>query len=385
MKTLGSAISYGLLLALAAGACDDEPPSGQLSHEGEPCDTPDEAQACGEDGVEICLGGTWSACSSPCSDPGATRPCTTQDDYSGIEHCIAHGSGLPRWSTCSVGHEGEPCATPDEAQACGDAGVELCDYDTWSACFDVCSELGATRPCTTEEKNPGVERCVVTPDPDFPPFWGTCAPDFCEPGKSTDCGSEFGGSWLCLVDEKGVTSQDPDSCNTPLVLAFDTRVPVFTTPLAAATFDISGANACTTPDWPTAATPWLARDLDRSGAIDGGHELFGNGTLLPSGDHARHGFEALAQLDSNLDGAITPADLAWPELLLWSDHNSDRRSTHWELLPLPAHGVTSLSLDYHLAPVCDSRGNCSRERASFTREHTSRARGDIIDVYLQCE
>lgn len=109
-------------------------------------------------------------------------------------------------------------------------------------------------------------------------------------------------------------------------------------------------------------------------------------SLLPSGDHARHGFEALAQLDSNLDGAITPADLAWPELLLWSDHNSDRRSTHWELLPLPAHGVTSLSLDYHLAPVCDSRGNCTRERASFTLDHsTSRARADILDVYLRCE
>ena len=294
-------------------------------------------------------------------------------------------------SACVSGHEGEPCDTPNKVQECGDDGVELCDHNKWSACFDACNELGATRECMTEENTPGIERCVVTTDPDFPPLWGTCAPDVCKPGESIDCGfepdSEFAGSTQgCLVDKFGVTHWDDEACITPLVLAFDARDPVFTAPQSGASFDISSTNTCTTPDWPTAATPWLARDLDRSGSIDGGHELFGNGTILPSGDHARHGFAALASVDSNLDGAITPADLAWPELLLWSDHDSDRRSTGWELLPLHAHGVASISLDYYLAPVCDPRGNCSRERASFTLNHnSSQAHGEVIDVYLRCE
>ena len=249
-----------------------------------------------------------------------------------------------------------------------------------------CSEIGETRPCSDDDM-PWVERCVEGSG--SRPVWGTCAADLCEPGESLSCEDPRGGG-DCLVDEFGATYvQDEGSingCDTPLVLAFDARDPVFTAPLSAAPFDISGANTCTTPDWPTAATPWLARDLDRSGSIDGGHELFGNGTLLPSGDHARHGFAALASVDSNLDGAITPQDLAWPELLLWSDYDSDRRSTGWELLPLHAHGVAAISLDYHLAPVCDSRGNCSRERAAFTLNHnTSRAHGEVIDVYLRCE
>ena len=386
MNILWSARSYGFLIALAAGACDDEQPPG---HEGEPCATPHHAQACG-DGVEVCLdSGEWSACVHPCNEPGATRPCTTGDDYPGIESCdVTAVPGVHSWSTCS--HEGVPCDTPNKVQECGADGVELCDYSQWTACFDACSELGATRACTITEDTTGIERCVESSG--SRPFWGTCAPEVCEPGESMDCGfppdSEFAGSTRgCLVDKYGVTNWDEEACSTPLVLAFAARDPIFTAPQsAAATFDISGANTCTTPDWPTAATPWLARDLDRSGSIDGGHELFGNGTLLPSGDHARHGFAALASVDSNLDGAITPADLAWPELLLWSDYDSDRRSTGWELLPLHAHGVAAISLDYHLAPVCDSRGNCSRERAAFTLNHnTSRAHGEVIDVYLRCE
>ncbi|MBK7827678.1 hypothetical protein [Nannocystis sp.] len=319
MKTLWTARNYGFLVALAAGACDDDQPAGD-------------------------------------------------DDQ-------------------PAGHEGEPCGTFDVAQACGD-GIELCPGNVWSACFDACSEVGATRACTTEANTPGVERCVVTPAPGLPPFWGTCAPDECEPGEDVPCSSGEGAN-ECRMDAYGASYEYDDGisgCSTPLVLAFAARDPVFTAPQSGASFDISSTNTCTTPDWPTAATPWLARDLDRSGSIDGGHELFGNGTILPSGDHARHGFAALASVDSNLDGAITPADLAWPELLLWSDYDSDRRSTGWELLPLHAHGVAAISLDYHLAPVCDARGNCSRERAAFTLNHnTSQAHGEVIDVYLRCE
>ncbi len=249
-----------------------------------------------------------------------------------------------------------------------------------------------------------VERCVRSPD--YGLVWGVCADDVCTPGEAYTCEREPEDEnldppkfYYCLVDELGVASADSDVCfvdevTTPLLLAFDDHEPAFRLPLGGAEFDVDGRGRCTTPDWPTASTPWLARDLDRSGSIDGGHELFGNGTLLASGRYAEHGFAALAELDEDGDGLITAADPAWPELLLWADVDGDRRTDAWELLPLAAVGVDSLSLEFQVDPRCDPRGNCWREQASFTRAQSAGAQtmsgqhrppaGRVLDVYLAC-
>ncbi|MEZ4383624.1 MAG: calcium-binding protein [Nannocystaceae bacterium] len=291
--------------------------------------------------------------------------------------------------------EGEVCEAPaGEAAPCTDdedeLGNEFCitDWTTyeshWSACFiETCEAHGERRDCS----GGGVQYCFRASE-EFN-HWGEClkTPE-CEPGEERSCGlgGDFDFSMTCRLDSVGEPGWNPEDCNTPLVLSFDGRAPAFAAPpAAAAAFDINGAGACVSPEWPTAATPWLALDRDRNGAIDGGHELFGNGTRMASGRRADQGFDALSDLDSDNDGRITPADAAWDELVLWADHDGDRQSSGWELLPLAAYGVESIDLDYRAERVCDSRGNCGNERAAFTfRDGGAARQGEVVDVYVAC-
>jgi hypothetical protein len=182
-------------------------------------------------------------------------------------------------------------------------------------------------------------------------------------GNTFQCTDSTGKTWVC---------------DTPLVLSFDGG-PV---ELAAASgaFDLALAGASWGSDWPSARTPWLALDRNGNGRIDDGSELFGSGTALADGTRAEHGFIALAELDSDGDRAITPADPAYFELLLWSDENQNRISEPSELTSLAARGVTRIDVDHVRAPRCDARGNCEVERATFT--HGSGLTGSVVDVHL---
>lgn len=303
-------------------------------------------------------------------------------------------------------HEGELCGDGPRVQPCSDEddelGEEICfpaetwgGDPVWGVCqLDACPEVGAEQACAEEGEDgeaaeEGVQYCFKTETGSL--RWGQCLTDaLCVPGESKSCGLDpeiFGDmSAPCVLGSYGVPHLQEGSCDTPLVLSFDGRAPAFASPPPAArAFDISGAGACLSPDWPTAATPWLALDRDRSGTIDGGHELFGNGTRLASGRRAEQGFDALSELDSDSDGRITPADAAWSELVLWADHDGDRRSSGWELLPLEAYGVEAIELDYRREAECDERGNCGIERAAFTfREQGVARSGEVVDVYVAC-
>ena len=297
--------------------------------------------------------------------------------------------------------EGEPCA--DAAQrweACSEQhaeGLEFCGRDieleeeVWSACMvETCDAAGATRPC-----DGGQQYCTTYYGPDGVELhWGSAcvaAPE-CTPGDSRSCFGDDAGwpeggspSQGCYPDINGVPHWGVDDCNTPLVLSFDRRPIEFSAPTAAAAFDIAGAGACTQPHWPAAATPWLAIDLDHNGAIDGGGELFGTGSAL-TGGAAQNGFVALAALDSDHDGAITPADARWGELLVWADHDADRRSSPWELLPAASMDLVRIDLEYSSQRRCDRDGNCSVERASFSfRELGAVRSGEVVDVHLACD
>lgn len=249
-----------------------------------------------------------------------------------------------------------------------------------------CDEPGASRACG--EQDGSVEYCDVL-NPGEQPQWGPClAATECEPGDTEECfpgDVDFEGLERSCWLEGGIPMWAEDDCNTPLVLAFEPG-PVRMSTAGPASFDISGAGQCVTTDWPAASTPWLAIDRDRSGTIDGGHELFGSGTVLASGVHATHGFAALAELDSDGDGRITPLDERFSELVLWSDYDGDRQSTLWEMEPLSARGVESIELAYESGRDCDARGNCARERSAFTfAAGDGGGAGQVIDLYLACQ
>jgi hypothetical protein len=173
-------------------------------------------------------------------------------------------------------------------------------------------------------------------------------------------------------------SSDLCGDNTPLVVAFDRRAVAFA-PGARLAFAPGAAMAT---DWPTAATPWIAIDLDGNGAIDSGAELFGSNTMLPDGMRASNGFIALAALDANHDGVIDRRDPAFASLVLWFDRDGDGRSTPDELVPL-ASMIESISLAATDEPRCDTRGNCERERAPLVwRDGAGTHAGAVIDVHL---
>lgn len=248
----------------------------------------------------------------------------------------------------------------------------------------VCDAFGEHRSCKEGEQS-GTRFCDGT-------NWGPCVVEpECVPGTYEVCffcDPSFGTAVAWCELQAGVPHFDfeSDECNTPLVLSFDGRAVEYTS--AQAEFAMTADDRCGARDWPTAATPWLAIDLDKNGSIDGGHELFGSGTRMNGIGRPGNGFVALAALDSNRDGQISAADERFAELVLWSDSDADRRSTLWELQPLTSQGIVAIDLNYDMpASTCDARGNCEVERARFTFEGPDGARssGEVVDVRLTCQ
>jgi len=208
--------------------------------------------------------------------------------------------------------------------------------------------------------------------------WGSCV---AMPGE---VGAD--GCSKCSLSAEGIPSWDDVECgggSTPLVLSFDGAQVRYGS--AGHRFDLGPE--CAATDWPMATTPWLALDRDRSGTIDGGHELFGSATRLRAGGVADNGFTALKELDSDGDGRLTAADPGFAALVVWSDGDGDRRSTGFELQPVAAFGLVAIELGYASERRCDLRGNCEVERATFTyNDALGRVRaGEVVDVHLGCQ
>lgn len=243
-----------------------------------------------------------------------------------------------------------------------------------------CEEVGDVSPCSIDG-----DEVNVCAEIDGRLQWGECHVAECELHESQTCGEL--GAQSCVLGSDGIPTWDECVEGTPLVLSFDGAEPVMTDASAAPAFDIGTGGACIQTDWPAAQTPWLALDLDRSGSIDGGHELFGSGTVLAGGQRAKHGFLALAELDSNGDGRITRADERFDQLVLWADHDRDKRSTHAEHEALAARGIVEIELGWRNEAICDARGNCGVERAAFTFVGAGGrvSTGEVIDVHLSCQ
>ncbi|MBI5121273.1 MAG: hypothetical protein HZA67_09720 [Rhodospirillales bacterium] len=132
-------------------------------------------------------------------------------------------------------------------------------------------------------------------------------------------------------------------------------------------FDHDGNGFAEQSAWVSADDGLLVLDIDGSGTIDDGSELFGNNTALADGTLAANGFAALAQYDDNEDGVISSGDSVWNSLRVWKDGDQDGVTDAGELLTMSQAGASVLSLSYATSSHTDANGNQHRQVGSYTR------------------
>jgi hypothetical protein len=273
----------------------------------------------------------------------------------------------------STGLEGAD-PTEDAADAGRSTRVTGPCNGRWQTCVTVSGEDGVAA-CSG---NATASACGLL-DPSNGCDPGDVRPDNCSTACALDGDT---GTWRYPDCAAGSSSSSSGSSSgTPLVLAFESEPVRFTR--AAGDFDLAGREMSVGTDWVGSETPWLALDRDGNGSIDDGRELFGSMTLLPDGRRAINGFVALAALDDDGDGRITPADASFGRLLVWRDANQNRRSEPGELTSAGEAGIVSIELGYRVAPRCDG-DDCEIERAHFVfRDGLGERTGDVIDVHLR--
>lgn len=324
----------------------------------------------GGGGEIICTPGQVTSCTSSCGSTGQ-KSCTNN----------AWGPCVPPPEMCSNGADDDCDGRVDARDPNCPPTVVTCESIEGGGCNgdlgygDHCAPSDNTGGCSAARFNAWCNRR----NPATPDIWDNWIINWVDSrcdGQVTDNGQQY-DTWSC-------TSSDNYryECTTPLVLQFAAGAPVrFERGLSSFAFT---PGQPVTSDWPAAVTPWLVRDVDGDGRITSGRELFGSDTVLASGRTARHGFEALAELDENHDGRVDARDPAFASLRLWVDANGDRRTDAGELVTLAVRGVRSVSVRYATDARCDARGNCERERAGFTFVDARgvERQGEVIDVYL---
>jgi len=146
-----------------------------------------------------------------------------------------------------------------------------------------------------------------------------------------------------------------------------------------ALFDHDKDGIRTATGWISADDGLLVRDLNGNGIIDNGAELFGDNTKLADGSFAKHGYAALAELDSNGDGIVSAADAAFQTLRVWQDLNQDGISQTNELRTLEELGIQSLDVAYEDVNQNLGNGNTLAQEGSYTKKDGTTAQaGDLL-------
>lgn len=138
---------------------------------------------------------------------------------------------------------------------------------------------------------------------------------------------------------------------------------------------------------------FLFLDRNHNGSVDHGGELFGDATLLPSGELAADGFAALAvhdrpEHDGDADGVITSGDSIWRELRVWIDRDHDGLSRPSEIAHLARFGIVGIGLDSVETDVIDGNGNGHYLQGSYLRAQRGGGTIELIefpvhDVYFK--
>ena len=167
----------------------------------------------------------------------------------------------------------------------------------------------------------------------------------------------------------------------PVVLDLDGDGVETTSVQRAAFFDHNADGFAERTGWVGRDDGLLVRDRDGSGRIDSGRELFGNHTLRADGAEAAHGYQALADLDSNADGKVDGADAVFDELRIWRDADQNGVSAPGELHTLGSLGIRSLSTSFSESSATDAQGNALRQVSTLTRVDGSQ--GATADVWFR--
>ena len=148
-------------------------------------------------------------------------------------------------------------------------------------------------------------------------------------------------------------------------------------------FDHEGDGFTELSAWAGVDDGTLVWDRNSDGVINDGSELFGNNTVLASGNKAAHGFAALADLDSNGDGVIDSSDTEWAELKVmhWTDGDGDGVKDTLELSGLADLDIESLNTTYIDSDHVDEVGNEHRQVGSFTK--TNGTTETMTDVWFR--
>ncbi len=148
----------------------------------------------------------------------------------------------------------------------------------------------------------------------------------------------------------------------PIVLDLNGDGASLVSPADGVSFDLDGDGTAEQTGWVGPDDGLLAVDLDGSGAIEDGSEVFSEN--FGGGDHA-NSLDALASLDENGDGVIDSEDSAYDDILVWQDANSDGISQAGELKSLAEHGIESIDLGATAVNI-DADGNQIFAEGEFT-------------------
>ncbi len=141
-------------------------------------------------------------------------------------------------------------------------------------------------------------------------------------------------------------------------------------------FDINGDGVKDHVAWTTGNEGILAIDLDGSGKIENGSEIFSPNF---AGGHFADGLAALATLDSNHDGKIDSSDAAFGTLLVWQDLNHNGVSDPGELKTLTEADVASILLN---ATSGGEPINGQSIAATGTFTHADGSAGSFVEAAL---
>jgi Ca2+-binding RTX toxin-like protein len=145
---------------------------------------------------------------------------------------------------------------------------------------------------------------------------------------------------------------------------------------ATTAFDIDADGDLDQIGWTGPEDGLLVMDLDGSGAIENGTELFSE---VFNGGSFANSLEALASLDDNGDGVIDASDAAFGDIKVWQDANSDGVTQEGELQSLVERGIEAINLE---AAAVDRAENGNTIFAEGTYTKADGSTGTYVGVNL---